>query len=59
MNMGPRLVQSFAAVTYARDSLGAIDSLTNIYRDFAEVTVKAVARRSIPIVFDDNVTPVV
>src|SRR5205807_8691840 len=35
MNMGPRLIQSFACVTHARDAFAAIHSLTNAHRDLA------------------------
>ena len=59
MEMRPRLVQSFTAVTHARDPFAAIDSLTDIHHDFTQVPVKAVVRRPVPNMLDDNVTSVV
>src|SRR5207249_8068064 len=59
MDMGPRLIQAFAGVTHACDALAAIHPLTNAHRDLAEMTVKTVVRRPIPVVFDHDVATVV
>ena len=57
--MRPRLIQSFARVTHARDALAAIDALANLHHDLAQMTVKAEVGRPIPTMFDDNVAAVI